>query len=132
MVNRSRLVCNAPTCGNTKAKRPDLSFFSVPRAETIWKQWLINGGREDLFEKTPEYAHNNIYFCGEHFEDDQFVSILKRNRLEIGAVPTIFKHNKTISKKLDKKINSKKQDSKENKNAEAKSLKNISNVQKEG
>ena len=123
--------CSASTCRNSKAKRPDLSFFSVPSDESLWKQWLINGGREDLLEKPIQYARKTINFCAEHFEDDQFLSILKRNRLEAGAVPTIFKQSAASRrkngkhKKLLKKCSSKKKNSKPNKNAGAKSFRKV-------
>ena len=129
--------CSVSTCGNSKDKRPDLSYFHVPTKENIWKQWLINGGREDLLEKTPQYAHSNIKFCSEHFEDDKFVSIIKKNRLEIGAVPTIFKQSVPPGKKLIKnnklleKSISIKKNSKENKNSKVKSSQKIPEIQKE-
>ena len=82
--------CSALNCSNSTKKNPELSFFYFPKKPANCKKWIINTRRLDLQNVSPTYANKNLRLCANHFEDSQFFSILKRNRLERDAVPTLF------------------------------------------
>jgi len=54
------------------------------------RRWVQASGREDLIPKSVEYLHANCKLCADHFEDDQFMNAVARNKLVWNAVPTIF------------------------------------------
>ena len=52
-------------------------------------KWLRNLGRNDLVNHTPERLYKKYRVCEDHFEDDQFMNMVTKNRLIPFAVPTI-------------------------------------------
>ena len=94
LINHFRLEmpgthCSAIGCTNNRTKAPHLSYFRCPTDPARSKKWVINSRREDLLDKTVAYCHNNIWFCGLHFERNMFMND-QRNKLVWNAVPTVF------------------------------------------
>ena len=53
------------------------------------KRWVINSRTQSLDDKTPQQLNAGYLLCAEHFEQSQFMNML-RNSLIHCAVPTIF------------------------------------------
>ena len=93
--------CGAPGCTNRSANNKNLSFHRLSsRKGDIKKKWLHKLGRKNV----PE----TLSLCSEHFEQSCFERDLqaelmpnvKRKRvLKEDAVPTIFNHSQSPSRK---------------------------------
>ena len=54
------------------------------------QKWVVNTRREDLLGKETLQLHRNYQLCANHFENNQFMNVVKKNSLVHNAVPTLF------------------------------------------
>lgn len=80
--------CAVAICNNFYDKRKgeeNVSYFSLPKDESIRKQWIIACRRDDKFNP------NTSRVCSAHFKEDDFVPDLKAKLLNLRP-KMILKH----------------------------------------